>query len=78
LRASGAIRGDGGDNLLFVEADLEEFILDSTDVRVHQHGAGARKKKRSPDCRALLRWADDESSRGLKDLVAVSETGSPH
>jgi hypothetical protein len=44
LRASGAIRGDGGDNLLFVEADLEEFILDSTDVRVHQHGAGARKK----------------------------------
>ena len=26
------------------EADLEEFIPDSTVVRVHQHGAGARKK----------------------------------
>ncbi len=38
------------------EADLEEFIPDSTVVRVHQHGARARKKNRRPaGHRALLR-----------------------
>ena len=53
------------------EADLEEFIPDSTVVRVHQHGARARKKNRRPaGHRALLRGADDEVPCGHRHLQA--------
>jgi transposase len=53
------------------EADLEKFIPDSTVVRVHQHGARARKKNRRPaGHRALLRGADDEIPCGHRHLQA--------
>ena len=37
------------------DIDLEQLLLDSTIIRVHQHGAGA-KKRRAPGHRSLAWW----------------------
>jgi len=43
------------------DADFEDVFIDSTIVRVHQHAAGAAKKRRS-GARTFPRWAEYEDS----------------
>ena len=43
------------------DIDLEQLLLDSTILRVHRHGAGA-KKRRASGHRSLAWWIDHQDS----------------
>ena len=43
------------------DIDLEQLLLDSRIIRVHQHGAGA-KKRRASGHRSLAWWIDHQDS----------------
>ena len=46
---------------VFDDIDLEQLLLDSTIIRVHQHGAG-KKKRRASGHRSLAWWIDHQDS----------------
>ncbi|MBF0435078.1 MAG: IS5 family transposase [Magnetococcales bacterium] len=44
------------------DPDLEEFLIDSSIIRVHQHAAGAQKKRGKASHRKIERREDDKNS----------------